>query len=218
MYIRKTFVAIGATGLVLAAAAAMAQNSVTATQPSNVDAGSAGSSTRAAGLAATYGASIGTPQESGTLIAGMRTGQDVTLGDVTVSGTGKNTGWGNIDIAMALAKSQVTTGATSKEFLTALDKVMDMRASGMGWGQIANGLGVNLGKAVSAAKSNKAPGATLASASTRASGSKALDRSAADGAAGKGGGNGGNKGGGSNGNGGGGGGGNGGGNGGGKGG
>lgn len=55
-----------------------------------------------------------------------------------------NTGWGNLMIAhilLANAKTQMT-----------MDQLMAMRADGMGWGQIAHGMGFKLGELVSAAK------------------------------------------------------------------
>jgi hypothetical protein len=56
-----------------------------------------------------------------------------------------NVGWGQLTIAhtlMANAKTPVT-----------LQQLFDMRTSGMGWGQIAKGMGFKLGDVVSAVKS-----------------------------------------------------------------
>jgi hypothetical protein len=56
-----------------------------------------------------------------------------------------NTGWGDLMIAHSLlanAKSDVT-----------LDQIFQMRTDGMGWGQIANGLGLRMGEVVSAVAS-----------------------------------------------------------------
>lgn len=56
-----------------------------------------------------------------------------------------NTGWGDLMIAHSLM-------ANSKDGVT-LDQLFQMRTSGMGWGQIANGMGLKLGDVVSAAAS-----------------------------------------------------------------
>jgi hypothetical protein len=55
-----------------------------------------------------------------------------------------NVGWGQLVVAntlMANAKTPVT-----------LQQLFDMRNSGMGWGQIANGMGLKLGEVISASK------------------------------------------------------------------
>ena len=103
-------------------------------------------------LADTFSASVGSRTDAATLIEGMRAGKDVRMADVTVSGTGKTMGYGNVNIALSLAKADAGATATTKGFLSSLDKVMDMRASGMGWGQIAKDLGFRLGEVVSGSK------------------------------------------------------------------
>ncbi len=165
-------------GLLLSGSAILAQTAGTQVQAPTVQAANTAAATRAAGIAAQYGSSVGSPEEAGTLIDGMRTGKDVTVGDVTVSGSGKTMGWGNVDIAMAMARSQIAADATSKDFLSALDQVMDMRSSGKGWGEIANDLGVNLGQVMGAAKTGQSKQATVATASSRSVAAKAAGHSA----------------------------------------
>ena len=133
----------------------------------------------AARLADSFSASAGSRVNALAVVEGLRSGKGATVEGVAVSGTGKTTGYGNINIAMSLAQSQVAPAATSKDFLAALDAVMDMRASGMGWGQIAHSLGVNLGQVMSASKSGQgnAKGASASKASgsaTVADGGKAV--------------------------------------------
>ena len=130
-------------------------------------------------LADSFSASAGSRANALAVVEGLRSGKGATVEGVAVSGTGKTTGYGNINIAMSLAQSQVAPAATSKDFLAALDAVMDMRASGMGWGQIAHSLGVNLGQVMSASKSGhgntKGASASKASGSTKvADGGKAV--------------------------------------------
>ena len=114
----------------------------------------------------------------------MRAGKDVTVGDVTVSGTGKTMGLGNIDIALSLAKSQMAPDATSRDFLAALDGVMGQRASGMGWGNIAKSLGVSLGQVMGAAKSTKGADVARSGKSARASAGTDVAKAAKSGARG----------------------------------
>ena len=133
----------------------------------------------AARLADSFSASAGSRANALAVVEGLRSGKGATVEGVAVSGTGKTTGYGNINIAMSLAQSQMTPAATSRDFLAALDKVTDMRAGGMGWGQIAHSLGVNLGQVMSASKSGqgnaKGASASKASGSTKvADGGKAV--------------------------------------------
>ncbi len=120
-----------------------------------------------------YGAFVGSAQEARTLINGMRAGRDVKVGTVTVSGTGNTMGYGNINHALSLARQQAGTTASSTEFLSSLDAVMDMRASGMGWGQIAKDLGINPGHAISGSKHEKS--ASKAAGSQRSNGTSVAE-------------------------------------------
>lgn len=123
-------------------------------------------------LSDTFSASVGSRTDAATLIEGMRAGKDVKMGDVTVSGTGKTMGYGNVNIALSLAKADAGATPTTKGFLSSLDKVMDMRASGMGWGQIAKDLRFKLGDVVSGSKTPNS--------SSKASHSAKTDNTVAD--------------------------------------
>jgi hypothetical protein len=151
---RKTILAIAAFaafGVVLPLATLAQTTTTTSTNTTESGQGVTGGR-----LAETFSASVGSKDDAKTVVEGMRAGKDVTVSGVTVSGTGGTMGYGNINIAMSLAKSQMSPTSTSKDFLTALDKVMDMRASGLGWGQIAHALDVNLGQVVSSSKTSNA--------------------------------------------------------------
>ena len=141
--------AILALGL-MCAQGAISQTAHTA--PTGVATTSADSRLSTSSLVDNYGAFVGSAQDARTLINGMRVGRDVKVGTVTVSGTGNTMGYGNINHALSLARQQAGTTASSKDFLSSLDAVMDMRASGMGWGQIAKDLGINPGHAISGSK------------------------------------------------------------------
>jgi predicted Zn-dependent protease with MMP-like domain len=63
---------------------------------------------------------------------------------ITTEKSDLNTSWGELMIAHTLMANS-TTDVTAKDLL-------DMRTQGMGWGQIAIGMGFHLGDAISAAK------------------------------------------------------------------
>ncbi len=102
--------------------------------------------------------------------------------------TGKM-GFGNVFISLALAKQElsqvgitqptpsqlqaaltggtITTGTGLTSTSTTLQGILTLRSEGMGWGQIAHRLNMNLGKVVSGLKaSNNAMAATTSSSST----------------------------------------------------
>ena len=129
----------------------------------------------AARLADRFGEVAGSRVNALAVVEGLRSGKGVTREGVTVSGTGNTMGYGNINIAMSLARSQLSAGASSKDFLSALDSIMDMRAEGKGWGQIAHSLGVNLGQVMGASKAGQSAGAHGAAASRASGAAKVAD-------------------------------------------
>jgi len=62
------------------------------------------------------------------------------------------------DLAKADLAKQGITDPTSDQLAAAVKNVQDKRASGMGWGQIANSLGLRMGDAVSAANRSSVAG------------------------------------------------------------
>ena len=131
-------------------------------------------------LATVYVELAGSPQNADALIAGLRTGSSITLVASIDSAnplappatftpaTGKLS-IGNINIALSLAKQGITN-PTPAQLAAALNGgtistangtvtmtgILTQRQSGMGWGQIANAMGVKLGALVSASKTDKA--------------------------------------------------------------
>ncbi|BAL24479.1 hypothetical protein [Azoarcus sp. KH32C] len=136
------------------------------------------SPTRAAtDMSKTFSTLTGSEASAQILIDGLRSGTIVTLDPgsattipVTVTPSGPM-GYGNVFITLALAQATLTqaglTAPTAAELAVALNGgtlqingqpttfrgVLAMRASGMGWGQIAKESGFNLGKVVSELKS-----------------------------------------------------------------
>lgn len=119
---------------------------------------------------------------SQSLAEGLRSGSEITLTTQAPDGsistatftppTTGSMGNGNVYISMALAQQQLTaagiTQPTAQQIQTAMvggtlvpggqpvEGVLQMRASGMGWGQIANSLGVKLGRVIGGMKSANA--------------------------------------------------------------
>lgn len=171
----------------------------------------------------------GSTENANALITGLRSGKPITLtsttttaGDTSGTATGGTTatststtftpptkpmGYGNIKIALSLAKTQLAqqgiTQPTPQQLQTALNGgqlatgsgttaqttnmqgVLQMRSSGMGWGQIANSMGVKLG-AVMSGKANvaAATGTTTTASGTTAATGKAQGKSITTGDAG----------------------------------
>lgn len=97
------------------------------------------------------------------LVNGLRDGKEVTLTDGKTSTsftppTGKM-GNGNVNIALALAEASLKekgiTNPTPDQLKTALSGVLQQRADGKGWGQIANAMGFKLGDVMRAEKADK---------------------------------------------------------------
>jgi hypothetical protein len=103
-----------------------------------------------------FTALAGSEDNAKSLVTGLRDGTAVKLssgGTSTsfTSPTGKM-GFGNVNIALSLAeaslKQQGITNPTSAQLQGALMGVLQQRADGKGWGQIASSMGFKLGEVV----------------------------------------------------------------------
>jgi hypothetical protein len=162
---RNLFVisALLASSLAMAQTATPATASTTAPQPAT-------SAVVSGKLTSEFSGWAGSTENADALVNGLRTGTAITLTSTGTGGTVTTTtfspptrpmGYGNIRIALLLAKTQLAgqgiTDPTVAELQGALvgmpgsstQGILQMRASGMGWGQIANSLGVKLGAVVS---------------------------------------------------------------------
>ncbi|MCK9989145.1 MAG: hypothetical protein WA112_12455 [Rugosibacter sp.] len=156
-----------ASSLALAQTATQTTTSTTASQPATATVPSNKLTTEFSGWA-------GSPENADALVNGLRTGTSITLTTpgtpettgtaittTTFSPTTKPMGYGNIRIALRLAQEQLASqgisNPTPAELQGALvgmpgsstQGILQMRAAGMGWGQIANTMGVKLGAVVS---------------------------------------------------------------------
>lgn len=120
-------------------------------------------------LVASYADLVGSEAGVRALVRALRTGASVTLASetaptATFTPTTSKMGLGNIDISLALAQASLAAQGiaepTPEQLQTALNGgeltledgtlvdmngVLQMRADGMGWGQIAQSLGTKLG-------------------------------------------------------------------------
>lgn len=147
---------------------------------------STSTSTSSTKLTASYATWAGSSANAQSLVTGLTSGTTVTLNaSSTGTGTGTTgstsfspstgkMGVGEVNIALSLAKASLTqqgiTNPTPAQISAALNGgivtsatgtmnvpgVLAQRASGMGWGQIAQAMGVKLGSVVSASKTDKA--------------------------------------------------------------
>ncbi|HZN24867.1 MAG TPA: hypothetical protein VFB75_11615 [Burkholderiales bacterium] len=135
-------------------------------------------------IAADFQSFAGSRQNSTALVNGLRNGSEVTLTQkgepsATFTPPTKPMGYGNVSTSLSLAKYQLAqqgiTNPTPEQLKTALNGgtitvdgktfeyqgVLQMRADGQGWGQIAQQLGTKLGPVVSGMKAQNARIATL---------------------------------------------------------
>ena len=105
-------------------------------------------------LIAKYTRLSGSKQNATSLVSGLRDGKEVKL---TRSGTSETftpptgkMGYGNVDNALALAEASLKekgiTNPTPAQLEAAVMDILKMRASGQGWGQIAQAKGFKLGE------------------------------------------------------------------------
>lgn len=130
-------------------------------------------------LTTQYSTLAGSRENANSLITGLRDGKNVlltspTAPSLTFTPPTSKLGYGNINIALSLAKADLArqgiinptpdqlaaalnggTIVTAKGTVT-MAGVLAQRQAGMGWGQIANAMGVKLGAVVSASKTDKA--------------------------------------------------------------
>ena len=130
-------------------------------------------------LADRYTTLAGSDANSKSLVTGLRDGTDIKLtsagGTTTIDPPTGTMGYGNVNIALALAeaslKEQGITQPSADQLKAALNGgtitdasgktaqlsgVLQMRASGKGWGEIAHALGFKLGDIVRSAKADGA--------------------------------------------------------------
>lgn len=100
-----------------------------------------------------YTALAGSKENASALVTGLRDGKEVKLTRGTTTETftpptGKM-GYGNVDSALSLAQASLARQGVTDPTLAQIEKavmdVLKMRASGQGWGQIAQSMGMKPG-------------------------------------------------------------------------
>ena len=166
MFTKKTISALATASAVLLFGSEL----VLAQTAKDGTASTTSTSPEGARLASSYSFFAGSLENAQSLVNGLRTGNSITLGPSLTGpnatapsaslapATGKM-GYGNVNIAIALAKTslaqQSISNPTPAQLSAALSGVLGQRSEGMGWGQIAKGMGVTLGSVVSASHTDK---------------------------------------------------------------
>jgi antitoxin (DNA-binding transcriptional repressor) of toxin-antitoxin stability system len=188
---QRTIVTLIAAALAGAAHSALAADEAAAltTEIQIMDSSTAtkGSGAVTGKIAGDFESFAGSNENSTALVTGLRSGSEITLTQegepsATFTPATKPMGYGNVSTSLSLAKYQLAqqgiTNPTPEQLQTALNGgtitvdgktveyqgVLQMRADGMGWGQIAQQLGTKLGPVVSGIKSQNAHIATLPAA------------------------------------------------------
>jgi hypothetical protein len=102
-----------------------------------------------------YSAFTGSEENARTVVSGLREGADFDLGGTSFDPPTAEMGYGSVDTALALAQKnlaqQGVSAPTAEQLHAALigtaeqPGVLQMRADGLGWGQIAKSFGYTVG-------------------------------------------------------------------------
>ena len=169
-----------------ARAAESSETTQLTTQTTQMDtlAGTRGSATVTGKISSDFTTFAGSSSNSEALVTGLRNGTPITLTSTDAKGVTTSTtftpatgkmGYGNVYTSLALAKQQLAgmgiteptaqqiqvalnggTFTTASGQTTTMTGVLQMRADGMGWGQIAQSMGYKLGPVISGVKSANA--------------------------------------------------------------
>lgn len=109
-----------------------------------------------------YASFAGSQTNARALVTGLREASEIKLEGQTSATftppTGKM-GYGNVNIALSLAeadlKKQGITDPTPQQIESSLKSILDARAAGKGWGEIANAMGFKLGEVVRSEKAER---------------------------------------------------------------
>lgn len=106
-----------------------------------------------------YQSLAGSKDNARTLVDGLRNSDDFKLGNTTFETPTGKLGNGEVNIALSLAEAKLAeqkiASATPEQLKAALEPILQQRADGKGWGEIANAMGIRLGEVM---RSDKARG------------------------------------------------------------
>lgn len=116
-----------------------------------------------------YTGLAGSESNAQRLVTGLRTGNDFAIGATSFDPPAGEMGWGEVNIALALAEKSLAdqgiTDPTSEQLHAALigtssePGVLALRAEGKGWGQIALSMGTTVGEVMRSPRADEALGA-----------------------------------------------------------
>lgn len=195
-------VTVALAGTVYPVLADEAADLTTEIQTMDANAATTGSGVVTGKIAADFESFAGSSENANALVTGLRNGSEITLTQegepsATFTPPTKPMGYGNVSTSLTLARYQLAQQGimepTPEQLTTALNGgtitvdgntmeyqgVLQMRADGMGWGQIAQQLGTKLGFVVSGLKSQNAGIATVRASGAGTTTSEAPASSAA---------------------------------------
>lgn len=202
------------TGIPAALAAESGETTALTTQTKQMDSfvSTRGGANVSGRISSDFSAFAGSTANSNTLVTGLRNGTAITLTTTNAKGVTTSTtftpptgkmGYGNVYTSLALAKQQLAglgiTEPTAQQLqaalnggtvtnstgqITTLTGVLQMRAQGMGWGQIAHSLGTKLGPVISGMKSANANAHVTSQASAGTGSTRAATTTGASASAG----------------------------------
>ncbi len=103
----------------------------------------------------------GSEANANTLVSGLRDGTDFRIGSTRFDPPTGKMGYGNLNIALALAQESLPENPTPEQLKAALigtsakPGVLALRADGQGWGQIAQSMGFKLGEVMRSPKASE---------------------------------------------------------------
>ena len=105
-----------------------------------------------------YTTLAGSKDNAQLLVNGLRTSSDFKIGTTSFATPAKPLGNGEINIALSLTEAKLGQqnigNPTTAQLEAALESVLQARADGQGWGQIANAMGIHLGDVMRSEKAH----------------------------------------------------------------
>ena len=112
-------------------------------------------------LSEKYTTLAGSEANAKVLITGLRDGTDFRIGSTSFDPPTGKMGYGNVNIALALAQKSLPENPSPEQLQAALigtsakPGILALRADGQGWGQIANAMGFKLGEVMRSPKAQE---------------------------------------------------------------
>ena len=108
-----------------------------------------------------YATLAGNEANAKILITGLREGTDFKIGSTSFDPPTGKLGYGNVNIALALAQKSLLENPSPEQLQAALigtaakPGILALRADGQGWGQIAQSMGFKLGEVMRSPKASE---------------------------------------------------------------